>query len=193
MTNRKTSLSVLAMILTLISTGVFMPRLIGAGDMEPSDSPGSTMKTLDEIPPTWSQKLQCDETACPRFELVMDGYAVLDKETGLVWVKEADLTGGSLWGQARKVCFSIGVGGRKGWRLPRAEELASLLDPQQTGELKLPSGHPFTNVSDVGYWSISYYAEYTPIAYMVHFYTGLTYTRSTETNQYRVWCVRGGR
>ncbi len=174
MTNRKTSLSVLAMILTLISTGVFMPRLMGAGDMEPSDGPGSTMKTLDQIPPTWSQKLQCDETACPRFELVMDGYAVLDKETGLVWAKEANLFGGQSWEFAQTKCFSAGIGGRKGWRLPRAEELASLIDPQQTSSPKLPSGHPFANVVEVEgyYWSVSTFPGSSSVAYMVDFSRG---------------------
>lgn len=40
-----------------------------------------TMKTLDQIPPTWSHTMP----AAQRFEVVFDGEAVLDKETGLVW------------------------------------------------------------------------------------------------------------
>ena len=38
--------------------------------------------TLDNIPPNWSKKIPGPE----RFTVVMDGEAVLDKETGLVWV-----------------------------------------------------------------------------------------------------------
>jgi len=189
------SLSVLAMILTLISTGLFMPRLIGAGDMEPSDSPGSTMKTLDEIPPTWSQKLQCDQTACPRFELVMDGYAVLDKETGLVWAKDANLFGSLSWESAQYEPFDIGIGGRMGWRLPRADELASLIDPQQTGRPKLPAGHPFVNVvqDDSGrYWSVSVSPDAPSLAVMVSISNGFI-KYYDKTLQFYVWPVRGGR
>ena len=160
--------------------------------MEPSDSPGSTMKTLDEIPPTWSQKLQCDETACPRFELVMDGYAVLDKETGLVWAKEANLFGRQTWGNAQDVCFDIGIGGRKGWRLPRVDELASLIDPQRTGFTKLPAGHPFANVMQTFYWSVSTKLDVPSLVYLIDFSNGDTMILD-KIGQTYVWCVRGGR
>ncbi len=110
-----------------------------AGDLEPSAAPGPTMKTLDEIPPSWHQILPSSE----RFELVMGDEAVLDKETGLVWARNANLFPGDddypghhldLWGMV--------IGGRKGWRFPTVEELLSLVDPTTT-DSALPSGHPF--------------------------------------------------
>ena len=196
MTKRKTNLSVFAMILAMVSTGLFMPRLMGAGDMEPSDSPGSTMKTLDEIPPTWSQKLQCDETACPRFELVMDGYAVLDKETGLVWAKEANLFVNTLiWYEAMIQCRDVGIGGRKGWRLPTVEELASLLDPQQSGFPYLPSGHPFENVQQAPYWTATTYYSFTDIVGYYAYYVNMSSGGVAEGGKdtwFFTWPVRGG-
>jgi hypothetical protein len=82
----KSRMFVVAAIALLALTLLAVPA--PAGDLNPPGTPAPTMKTLEQIPPTWSQKLRCDTTAtCPRFELVLDGAAVLDKETGLVWEK----------------------------------------------------------------------------------------------------------
>ncbi len=40
---------------------VFIPVAALAGDLDPSAAPGVTMKTLDEIPPTWSQILPAND------------------------------------------------------------------------------------------------------------------------------------
>ena len=58
-----------AWIIILMATLLIMPLAALAGSLEPSAPPGPTMKTLDEIPPTWSQKLP----AAQRFVLVLDG------------------------------------------------------------------------------------------------------------------------
>ncbi len=193
MEKRPTLILVLVIIVAFISAGLFMPGFIGAGNMEPSDVPGPTMKTLDQIPPTWSQKLQCDQTACPRFELVMGGYAVLDKETGLVWAKDASLGGNKDWYGANSYCYDVGIGGRKGWRLPKVEELASLLDPQQSGSPYLPSGHPFINVQH-SYWSATTAAYLTSNAWIVSMgYSGGGVFSFDKSDDYSVWPVRGGR
>ena len=82
--------------------------------------------------------------ASKRFQSVLDGEAVLDKETGLVWEKSPDTTTRTRV-DALYYAYSKNVGGRGGWRLPKAEELRTLIDPTQRNPA-LPSGHPFTNV-----------------------------------------------
>ena len=59
------------------------------GNLEPTSAPGSTMRTLEELQPSWSKKIT---DASKRFETVLDGAAVLDKETGLVWEASPDAT-----------------------------------------------------------------------------------------------------
>ena len=161
-----------------------------AGDLNPSAPPGPTMKTLDQIPPTWDQILPASE----RFKLVMGGAAVLDKETGLVWEKSPG-TGTYTWdwsgNNAGYYCNDKNVGGRKGWRLPALQELASLVDTSVPGTPKLPSGHPFTNVQSSGYWSATTGANYTIYAWYVDLGNGYVGYSDKATNGY-VWCVRGG-
>ncbi len=120
----------------------------------PTKPGGST--TLNDIPPAWSKTLQCDTTACPRFELVMGGAAVLDHETGLVWEQSPSKNPcGSAESHFR--CNRSTTGGRLGWRVPTIQELTSLVDPTvpYPGPTLL-AGHPFSNVQWTdAYWSAS--------------------------------------
>jgi len=113
-----------------------------AGNLEPSGFPGPTMKTLDQIPPTWSQKL----AGSKRFELVLGNNAALDRETGLVWQQSVFSTQFLNWDGAIGRCRVIAIGGRFGWRVPAIEELATLLDPSVATIPHLPifpSATPF--------------------------------------------------
>jgi hypothetical protein len=90
---RKRDVRLVVSTFMAIALALLLPCLTLAGSLEPtpdavdtSGNPVATMKTLDQIPPTWGQKIPCTSTSnCPRFEIVMDGEAVLDKETGLIW------------------------------------------------------------------------------------------------------------
>jgi len=187
-------LSVVLLVIT-----VFAPPAI-AGNLNPSALPGPTMKTLDQTPakdeviPPWSQTLPASE----RFKLVLGGEAVLDKETGLVWDRNMLRYSWATWPNAFSICYNSTVGVRRGWRLPTAAELASLMDPAVSGEPKLPSGHPFTGVTETGYlnrtyWSATRDATDTMKVWLVNFGYGNSISNWTFTGVGNyVWCVRGG-
>ena len=188
MRKQKKSILVLAIITAFVATGVFLPKLIGAGELEPSAPPGPTMKTLDEIPPTWSQTLPASE----RFVLVLNDEAVLDKETGLVWARDANIANGTKhWWHAVAYCRNLVIGNRKGWRLPTVEELSSLVDPTQSGPA-LPSGHPFENVRSLYYWSSTTSEADTGRAWDVDMFDGGVATYGKSYSDGYVWPVHGG-
>lgn len=142
---------------------------------------------VDLIPPAWSQILP----AADRFQLVLGGAGVLDKETGLVWEKSPD-TGLRTWANAHVHCYPRIVGGRKGWRVPTIEELASLVDPNNPTGPILPPGHPFSNVQVVDrYWSATTSASAPSHAWVVIFDIGEVVT-DDKTGTNFVWCARGG-
>lgn len=69
------------------------------------------------------------------------------------------------------------------------EELASLVDPTQTG-VSLPIGHPFSNVQ-FSYWSSTTYEADSDFAWHVSMNFGFVgYSR--KTGYFYVWPVRGG-
>jgi hypothetical protein len=121
----------------------------------------------------------------------MNNEAVLDKETGLVWERTPDATIRT-WFDAVIYAYDKNVGGRKGWRLPTVEELASLVDQTQSNPA-LPSGNPFIGVLSTGYWSSTTYVNDTSGAQLVGFGDGSAFQVGGKSNLYgRVWCVRGG-
>ena len=140
--------------------------------------------------PSWDQKLTTN-----RFVILANwnSEAVLDRETGVVW-QRSPITFDNDLSYAAWTCHLASTGGRRGWRLPRAEELASLLEPDPiTGMATLPAGHPFigihTNSGDF-YWSATRSAQSANTVWVVSFYNGaggpfLSYDRY-------FWCARGG-
>ena len=169
--------------------------MVFGGDLDPPGPPGSTMKTLDEIPPSWSQKLLAsDGTPCnsSRFRCVLDDEAVLDLETGLVWER---LPPGTQvpWQQAINSCANRELGGRKGWRLTTQPELNSLIDRTQSNPA-LPSGHPFQSVQNASYWTATSVATNdgsgSTSAHQLALSSGNGFGLSKTTAIF-TWCVRG--
>jgi hypothetical protein len=151
-------------------------------------SVSSVQRTVENIPLAWSQTLP----AAQRFVLVLGGNAVLDKETGLVWERSPSSTMTN-WSTAVRVCTGQSLGNRKGWRLPTIQELASLVDPTQSGPA-LPAGHPFLNVNlgSSGYWSATTDATNLGFAWGVEFNTGDIFGGQTKAAPIFVWCLRSG-
>ncbi|OQZ04887.1 MAG: hypothetical protein B6D34_01260 [Candidatus Brocadia sp. UTAMX1] len=170
-------------LLSVLVVPVTYGEFVMAVEMEAADLPGHVTKATTDA---WDQKIT---KATKRFKIVLDGEAVLDKETGLVWEKSPDTTRRT-WTNDIYYAYDKNVGGRKGWRLPTVEELASLIDPTRSNPA-LPSGHPFANVQSDYYWSSTTYVGNTGVAWNVHFYAGGVYYYDKPGNYY-VWCVRGG-
>jgi uncharacterized protein DUF1566 len=92
------------------------------------------------------------EWPSPRFEVI--GDAVIDRLTGLCWLRTADLMGRQVtWSQSLAAVaeFNQNVKGPSVWRLPNINELESLVDCSMHSPA-LPAEHPFRNVRE-GYWS----------------------------------------
>jgi len=143
---------------------------------------------------SWDKKIP----GATRFQLVLDGAAVLDKETGLVWEKSPDtaIPTRKPWTSttettADEYCYKREIAGRKGWRLPTVEELASLIDTSDSIPPALPAGHPFLNVTNAAFWSSTTYNQDTTKAWLVGTEFGFVDT-NIKVGKNSVWCVRGG-
>lgn len=175
---------------------------VAGGPLDPPGTPSSTMKTLADIPGSWNRELSSsggDACNTQRFTCVFGGSAVLDNETGLVWERGMNVSAPTFT-QAIDNChnFTI-VSDRKGWRLPAAHELASLIDTTGT-PYKLPAGHPFLNIEFVSVSELHWTSTSDPAnaanALTVTFGTGTVapHTKGGTPPDFmeRVICVRSG-
>lgn len=161
-----------------------------AGPLEPSAPPGPTMKTLDEIPPTWSQILPTAQ----RYVVVMNDQAVLDKETGLVWDRVS--SGEVVWSTALNFCSQHSRGGRGGWRLPSIAELTSVgsqsrrLDPSAPFDFDCSDGGCVD--LDAMHWSSTTSPLNPEGAVGFAPGSGGVAPNAAKDVTLRYWCVRGG-
>jgi hypothetical protein len=174
--------------------------VVDAGPLDPPGPPGSTMKTLDEIPGSWIRRLASndgsngDETPAgcnsSRFVCVMDDTGVLDRETGLTWDRDPVGIQTTEWLNASGLCIDSATGERFGWRLPEAHELASLIDANEVGTA-LPPGHPFISLHAGFYWTATEYGD--TAAYAIDFVgpEGYVIVSASKATLGAVWCVRG--
>lgn len=174
-----------------------------AGPLDPPGPAGSTMRTIDELLPSWGKTLSSTGgCTSQRFACVLPtgtnptGEAVLDHETGLVW-QRVPAAGSIDFLTADQTCREAKIGGRYGWRLPTINELLSL-DDDTTAD-SLPAGHPFTNTPDTYLWSQTADATDAQRVQTMTFLNGgagfsvIARARFgfNAADNARPWCVRG--
>ena len=105
----------------------------------------------------------------PRFEA--RGDVVLDRLTGLFWLRDANQAGYPMtWPEALGHVAALSEdmhAGRGDWRLPNRRELYSLISHRDR-KPALPAGHPFGNVFQGWYWTSTSFAGNPAFAWYVH-------------------------
>lgn len=121
-----------------------------------------------------------------RFVLVLDGAAVKDSQTGLIWEQEPDREH-DVWSRSNERCRTKTVGGQQGWRGPTIDELKTLIDHSQH-DPALPAGHPFSNIKSEIYWTSTPHPTDDIVAWQVSFFSGEPVT-DQKSGTRRMWCV----
>ncbi len=187
---------------------------------EPGVAPGTgTMQTLNEIYDLASERSRPPETGdtftdagvtgedgelrkgvdwpSPRFTDNSNG-TVTDNLTGLIWVKNANCYGTRNLSTAFSDAAALASGtcgltdgsSAGDWRLPNVRELNSLIDYGRSSPA-LPSGHPFTGVVTLRYWSSTSNANNPSFVWNTNLNDGqVSYGLKTDSRY--VWPVRGG-
>jgi hypothetical protein len=126
--------------------------------------------------------------AADRFTLTLNGEAVKDNKTGLVWEQAPDKEF-DVWSASAARCATKTVGGQKAWRAPAKDELATLIEPDRN-DPSLPDGHPFANIRSDIFWSSTPHPSDDMLAYYVSFFTGQVISDQKSQTR-RMWCVLG--
>ncbi len=170
-----------------------LARATTAGPLDPPGPVGSTMRTLDELVPSWGKTLSSTGgCSSQRFSCVMANQAVLDRETGLVWQRTPDANF-KTYDAAVGYCHFTALGGRYGWRLPTLTELWSLAD--DSGDDNIPDGSPFVDVGGGVYWSSTLWDDDDQAVVTLAFFGGFLeeLVKAREGTEFsNTWCVRGG-
>jgi hypothetical protein len=207
--------------MAMAAAGLFVAGRALAGSLDPTNVPGPTMHTLEEIyqkidnlaivtnvimysaavPKTGqTNSYQTGDDGAyqkgvawpnPRFTIQADTNCVLDNLTGLIWARNANLAGTMNWSNAISYCEALNYGGQTDWRLPNLREQLSLVDYTQLNP-SLPAGHPFTGVQSDSYWSSMSYANDTNVAWGVYMGYGPLHYDYKSSDYFFVWPVRGG-
>jgi hypothetical protein len=121
----------------------------------------------------------------PRLETTSGG--VLDRLTGLVWHRDADICRGAVsWADALEAVAAL----EGPWRLPNVNELESLVDCSRSAPA-LPAGADFSGVCDT-YWSSSTSLFEADWAWALYLERGGIGVGQKRGRHFHVWAVRTG-
>ncbi len=123
-----------------------------------------------------------------RFVVMLDGEAVKDSLSGLVWEREPDYIF-EVWDRSLSRCATKTVGGRQGWRPPSIDEMRTLVDLDQQ-DPSLPAGHPFRNIKSSIYWTATPHPTDDIVAWQLSLFSGQAVT-DQKSGMRRLWCVLG--
>jgi len=133
-------------------------------------------------------------TAWPRERFVVEGAVVLDRLTGLRWLRHAALSEGEVsWPEALRLVAELNGrdgNGAKDFRLPNINELESLVDCS-THSPALPPGHPFEQVRET-YWSSTTSCYEPDWAWALYLTKGALGVGIKRGRNFHVWPVQGG-
>ena len=125
----------------------------------------------------------------PRFEV--RGDQVVDRLTGRIWTKSANLPGFPLTWEEGQVYVEdmnkVGALGRSDWKLPSRKALFSLLSHVHTHPA-LPEGHPFVDVFSGYYWTCITVDRFRSQAWYVHLGGGRVF-KGMKHGSYMIWPV----
>ena len=114
---------------------------------------------------------------------------VLDRLTGLVWAREADLGGLLDWQGALDSITKLNRVSRARWRLPNINELESLVDAS-SADPALSRDHPFEKVREA-YWSSTTSFFETGWAYALYLHKGAVGVGFKQKAEFFCWPVCG--
>jgi hypothetical protein len=180
---------------SVVAVGVLLAGRALAGSLDPTNAPGPTMHTLEEIyqkldaivshqsaalPKTGQTTVyQAGDDgdyqkgvawSSPRFTVQTDTNCVRDNLTGLVWARNADLAGSMAWSNALVYCEGLSYGGQNDWRLPNVREIQSLMDYGR-------SHPPICNTAGTGQWTAN--DPFTGVVLTNNYWSSSTYFSQT--------------
>ena len=124
----------------------------------------------------------------------MDGETLTDKRTGLVWLRDAGISGKMKWKDAFTFCDNLKAAGYDDWRLPTKAEFMTIVEdyPELESWIPLMEKDGFSNVQKE-YWTATEAFENSPRAWGVDMRMGTVdrFTKDVSARMLWVLPVRG--